>query len=143
MLVECVAKGGNMLLNVGPTALGEITAESVDILQKVGRWMEYNGASIYGCGRSKLPKPEWGYYTQNGRTLYAHMLKKPVGPILLLGLSTPVRKARLLADGSEVALGRPWNAGTARADAIFLALPGVRLLDPLDTVVALELNENS
>lgn len=142
MLVECVAKGGNLLLNVGPTALGEIPAESVEILERVGQWMDYNGASIYGCGRCRLPKPEWGYYTQNGRTIYAHLLKKPVGPIAILGLCKQVVKARLLADGSEVVLSRPWNIGTTREDAIFMNLPGSQLVDPLDTVVALELNED-
>jgi alpha-L-fucosidase len=141
MLVECVAKGGNLLLNVGPTALGEIPGESVEILQTVGQWMDYNGQSIHGCGRCKLPKPEWGYFTQNGRMVYAHLFKKPVGHVAIEGMPK-VRRARLLADGSEVSMSKPWNANSTRADAIFLTLPGSRLADPLDTVVALELNED-
>ena len=140
MLVECISKGGNLLLNVGPTALGEIQPEFVERLQTVGRWMDANGASIYGCGRADYPKPEWGYYTQGGKTLYAHLLNKPVGPIALLGLGGKVRKARLLSDGSEVSIARPWNVGANTKDC-FVTLHPTDLPDPLDTVVALELTD--
>jgi alpha-L-fucosidase len=57
-LVECVSKGGNLLLNVGPTAKGEIPLECMDILADVGEWMHQNGNSIYGSGNANLPKPE-------------------------------------------------------------------------------------
>lgn len=53
-LVECASKGGNMILNVGPDARGNIPEESVQILTEVGKWMKKNGESIYGCGISKL-----------------------------------------------------------------------------------------
>ena len=138
MLVECVSKGGNLLLNVGPTALGEIQPECAAILGQVGRWMEANGESITGAGRADLPKPEWGYYTQKGKALYAHVMTKPVGPIALLGLGDRVRRARLLADGSEVSLRKPWMVGSNTADA-FITLPNEALPDPLDTVVRLDL----
>ena len=138
MLVECVAKGGNLLLNVGPTALGEIQPECVERLLAVGRWMDHNGQSIRGCGIADRPKPEWGYYTRKGRTLYAHVINKPAGPILLLGLGGKVRKARLLADGSEVGISRPWMVSKNTPDC-FMALPNADLPDPIDTVVALEL----
>ena len=48
-LVECVSKGGNLLLNVGPDAKGQIPKESLDILAEIGEWMKQNGDSIYGC----------------------------------------------------------------------------------------------
>lgn len=63
-MVECISKNGNLLLNVGPDAKGEMTRESLVILDEVGEWMRLNGDSIYGCGKSLLPKPEWGRYTQ-------------------------------------------------------------------------------
>lgn len=137
-LVECVSKGGNMLLNVGPDARGEIPAESVAILQQVGDWMRRNRASIYGCDRAPLPKPEWGRYTQNGNTLYAHIFERGIGPVNLRGLSGKIRKARLLADGSEIKLSRPWNTHDYPDDA-FIEFPSSRLPDETDTVVALEL----
>jgi len=140
MLVECVSKGGNLLLNVGPTALGEIQPEFVERLEAVGRWMDANSESIYGCTSAGLPKPEWGRYTRKGKTLYAHIMEKPVGPIALLGLGGKIKKARMLYDGSEVSISRPWNVGENTKDC-FMNLPHTTLPDPIDTVVALELAE--
>ena len=54
-LVECVSKGGNMLLNVGPDARGNFPEESVSRLKEIGKWMEKNGESIYGCGMFDMP----------------------------------------------------------------------------------------
>lgn len=107
-LVNCVSKGGNMLLNVGPYALGEFPEESKVILEKVGLWMDKNAASIYGCGRAGFPKTQWGRYTQNGKKLYAHVFKQPIGQLSLEGMKGKVRKARLLRDGSEVFMGGFW-----------------------------------
>ncbi|MDE6817403.1 MAG: alpha-L-fucosidase, partial [Lachnospiraceae bacterium] len=89
MLVECVSKGGNMLINVGPNAKGDIPGESVRILREVGQWMRVNSDSIYGCGKSSRPKPEWGRYTQNGSILYAHIYDLSV-----IHLSEPTRHLR-------------------------------------------------
>jgi len=142
-LVECVSKNGNLLLNVGPNAKGDIPKESLDILAEVGDWMRLNGESIYGCGASALPKPEWGRYTQNGNVLYAHVLEESVGPVNLSGLAGRVRKARVLADGSEVFVSRPWNAAQYPNDAFFnFAKPEsftYPLPDDRDTVVELHL----
>ena len=135
MLVECVSKGGNLLLNVGPTALGEIQREHVERLEAVGRWMAANGESVYGCGPAALPKPDWGRYTKKRRTLYAHILEKPTGPIVLRGLGGKIGKARLLLDGSEVRTSTAAAGGDAQ-DAL-LYLPHPALPDPLDTVVVL------
>ena len=138
MLVDCVSKGGNLLLNVGPTAKGEIPAVSVVRLEAVGRWMDANADSIYGCGAADLPKPDWGRFTRKGRTLYAHLFEKPMGPAALEGLRGKVRRARVLADGSEVGIDVPWNVPHDSPDA-WLTLPGTRLPDPLDTVISLEM----
>lgn len=137
-LVECVSKNGNMLLNVGPNAKGEIPAESVRILAQVGEWMRQNGASIYGCGRAELPKPEWGRYTQKGNRLYAHIYERGIGPINLRGLNGKVKQARLVADGSEIKLAKSWMTADYAQDA-FVDFSTSRLPDELDTVVELEL----
>ncbi len=137
-LVECVSKNGNLLLNVGPTAKGEIPAASVERLEAVGRWMRANGESIHGARSTDLPKPDWGRYTRKGSVIFAHLFEKPAGLIALAGLGGRLKRARLLADGSEVNIGKPWNAWQETGDA-FLTLHGSRLLDDLDTVVALHL----
>ncbi|MFC5453101.1 alpha-L-fucosidase [Paenibacillus aestuarii] len=142
-LVECVSKNGNLLLNVGPNALGEIPQASLDILAEVGAWMTSNSASIYGCAQADWPKPEWGRYTQNGNKLYAHLFEESVGPINLSGLAGRVKQARLLADGSEVFVTRPWNTAQYPHDAfVSLAMPAhasYPLPDRRDTVIELEL----
>ncbi|MFD0620880.1 alpha-L-fucosidase [Paenibacillus sp. GCM10027629] len=142
-LVECVSKNGNMLLNVGPNANGEIPAESLRILEEVGEWMQANGESIYGSGKADLPKPDWGRYTQKGNTVYAHIYEENIGPIHLPGLAGKIKQARVLADGSEVFLSLPWNASQYSTDAFMnfhrpehstYPLP-----DPRNTVIELKL----
>jgi alpha-L-fucosidase len=137
MLVECVSKGGNLLLNVGPNAKGEIPRESVERLEAVGRWMDANSESIHGAGPAAVAKPDWGRYTAKGQTVFAHLFEKPVGTIRLAGLRRQVKRARLVADGSEVNLSTPWMVGENAADA-FINLGGAQLPDDLDTVVALQ-----
>jgi alpha-L-fucosidase len=137
-LVECVSKGGNLLLNVGPTARGEIPGECVQVLGEVGEWMHRNGASVYGCGNAGLPKPEWGRWTAKDGHLYAHVLERGIGPVNLRGQEGKLACARLLADGSEIRLERPWNAAEYPGDA-FIEFPGAALPDATDTVVDLAL----
>lgn len=137
-LVECVSKGGNLLLNVGPTARGELPPENYAILAEIGRWMHANGSSIYGCGIANLPRPEWGRFTASGGSLYAHLLDRGIGPTNLRSLEGKVAHARLLADGSEIRLSRPWNVGEY-PDDLFINLATAELPDPADTVVQLVL----
>lgn len=109
-LVECVSKGGNMILNVGPDAKGNIPQQSIDTLKEIGAWMKRNQESIYGCGISKLPKPEWGRYTQKGDTIYAHVYETPLGSLPLSGIRPDnLLEVTCLADASEVNRGEAWN----------------------------------
>jgi len=139
-LVECVSKGGNLLMNVGPDAKGRIPKPSVDILNEVGNWMHDNHKSIYGCSIAELPKPEWGYYTQNGNKLYLHLFENPMGPLAVL-MPRHIKSVRFIADGSERLSKRPWFAGSIGEDRLFL---DVGKLDqwpnnPIDTVYEVEL----
>ncbi len=137
-LVECVSKNGNMILNVGPNAKGEIPKESVAILEEVGEWLDDNGDSIYGCKGSYLPKPEWGRYTQNENLLYAHIYDRGIGHTNLNNLRGKIKKARLLKDCSEIKVEFPWMAEEFEEDA-FINLSSAILPDEKDTVVELEL----
>ncbi|GLX68439.1 alpha-L-fucosidase [Paenibacillus glycanilyticus] len=142
-LVECVSKNGNMLLNIGPDARGNIPKATLDILTEVGEWLNLNAESIYGCGQSEFPKPDWGRFTQNGNQLYAHIYEESIGPIHMPGLKGRVKKARMLADASEVFLSNPWNTAMFPNDAfISLARPehfSFPLPDDRVTVVKFEL----
>ena len=109
-LVECVSKGGNMILNVGPDARGNIPRQSVDILEKIGAWMKKNGESIYGCGICELPKPEWGRYTKKGNVIYAHVYEEPLGALPLYGIAPELLdKVYYVENGSEMKRGEAWN----------------------------------
>lgn len=139
-LVECVSKDGNLLLNVGPDARGNIPQESVEILQSIGEWMDKNGQSIYGCGRSKLPKPEFGRITQNGKKLYFHVFDNPIGYLPLPGIKKEeISRIRLLATGAEMSISETWitNKYPETTFTSFGASP--ILPDERDTVVLVEL----
>ena len=139
MLTECVSKNGNLLLNVGPDAKGRIPRASVEILEEVGRWMSDNGGSIYGCGISEFPRPEWGRFTQKGKLLYAHIYESQAGGLCLPGMAGKIEKLRLLADSSEIKLVNHWNLQQYPEHAFFFLNPGTAdnypLPDPVDTVV--------
>ncbi|GHV87966.1 alpha-L-fucosidase [Spirochaetia bacterium] len=145
MLVECVSKNGNLLLNVGPDAKGRIPHASVKILEEVGRWMSNNGEGIYGCGLSAFGKPEWGRFTQKGNRLYAHIYESQVGGLCLYGMAGKIEKLRLLADGSEVKLTNHWNLQQYPEHAFFFLNPesgdNYPLPDPVDTVVEITLKK--
>jgi alpha-L-fucosidase len=146
-LVNAVSKGGNLLVNVGPNALGEIPQESQEILRAVGEWMAVNGEAIYGCGAAEYEKPEWGRFTQKGDTLYAFLFQKHFGHMSMTGMKDHIAKARLVRDGSEVVVTPFWNAETSHFDEpddIFLAFGRPTPLtyplpDPLCTVIRVHL----
>jgi alpha-L-fucosidase len=143
-LVECVSKGGNMLLNVGPDARGRFPEPAVRILHEVGAWLRDNGESVYGAGASTLPKPEWGRFTQRGDTVYAHVLEAPIGP-LALGTLRPqeVRDIRLVRDGTGLPLAGGWHSPQLNEIALVAFGPDQTatypLPDPGDTVLAVRL----
>ena len=139
-LVECVSKGGNLLLNVGPDARGNIPKESLTRLAAIGEWMAENRESIRGCGKSTLPKPEYGRITANGKKLYFHLFENTVGPVPLMGLKKDeIASIRLLATGAEIPLSTSW-VHSDYPDIVFADLgPDPVLHDEVDTVLEVTL----
>ena len=143
-LVECVSKGGNLLLNIGPDVLGNIPQESVEILEQVGKWMNKNGKSVYGAGSADIAKPEFGRYTKNGNKLYVHVTEGTIGPVPIVGISKDeIKKVRLLADGAELPIAETW-ATSNYPDSTFIGfgndmLATYPLPDNIDTVIEIEL----
>ena len=110
-LVECVSKGGNLLLNVGPDARGNIPPQSMEILKSIGAWMKDNSQSIYGCGKAGMEKPDAGRITRKGNKLYYHLFENTVGPMPLPGLKKEqVGCVRYLATGAGVPLSNRWGS---------------------------------
>jgi len=153
-LVDIVSKGGNYLLNVGPTAEGVIPQPGQDVLRTVGRWLAVNGEAVYGAGPTPfgaelgefssrgakdlrgdplfLVRSEWRVTAKPGR-LYFVFFKEPRVPFELPAMDGPARRAYRLADGEPVELktdgGRTY---------LHLERP---MLDPMATVVVVETGE--
>jgi alpha-L-fucosidase len=83
-LVEVASGGGNLLLNVGPTALGTFPPEAIARLQHIGRWMNTYSASLYGTTYTPMLGQPWGRATRNGDTLYLHIFDWPADGILVV-----------------------------------------------------------
>ena len=141
-LVECVSKGGNLLLNVGPDARGNIPPESLERLAEIGRWMDKNSASIYGCGKAGLEKPDFGRITRKGNHLYFHVCENTLGPLPLPGIRREdIHSIRYLATGAEIPISTSW-VHSDYPEIVFADLgPDPVLPDQTDTVIEVLLND--
>ncbi|MGV3490651.1 MAG: alpha-L-fucosidase [Devosia sp.] len=102
ILVDGVALGGNLLMNVGPNGRGQFDQRAIDCLDVYGKWLRLHGRAIYGAGRSTFTPPDGVRYTQKGNRLYAHIYNWPNQYLLLDGLRGKVAYAQFLNDASEV-----------------------------------------
>jgi alpha-L-fucosidase len=137
MLVDCASKGGNLLLNVGPTAEGLIPQPNVDRLAEVGQWMQVNRESIYGTSASPFPAPKWGRCTVQLGTptkLYLHVFDWPRdGRLEIPSLRNNATRAYLLADPAKA-------LATARSGGVLsVALPA-ESPSKHDSVVVVEID---
>ena len=134
-LADIASKGGNFLLNVGPTAEGLIPAPSVERLAAIGAWMKVNSESIYGTTASPLGQVPWGRCTARGEKLYLHVFDWPKdGKLEVQGLRNKVKKAYLLADDKRGALA----VSRKDEDNLVVAVAS-GAVDPVNTVVVLEI----
>ena len=148
-LIDCVAKGGNLLLNVGPTARGEFDFRASERLAGMGEWMRRHNRSIYGCTQApaefKCPPGCNLTYNPKSKRLYLHILNWPYKHITMEGeaYAKRVEYAQLLHDGSEVALKglEAWqaaftSAAQKEAPSVTITLPQTK---PKATVPVVEI----
>lgn len=106
MLIDTVSKGGNLLLNVGPTGRGEFDNRALERLSGIGDWMKRHNRSIYGCTQAPddfvCPKDCRYTYDPNRSRLYLHLFSWPFKHIHLDGMAGRVKYAQLLNDASEI-----------------------------------------
>jgi alpha-L-fucosidase len=136
-LADIASKGGNFLLNVGPTAIGEFPRQSVERLRDIGAWMRVNGASITGTSASPFASLPWGRSTQRndgpGTTLYLHVFDWPKdGKLAVPGLLTRPVSATLLGDSKKRRL-----AFDLKGTSLVVQLPKMPATD-LHRVLALQ-----
>jgi alpha-L-fucosidase len=136
MLVDIASKGGNLLLNVGPTAEGLIPDSSVVRLRQIGEWMKLNGESVYGTSASPFFKLNWGRCTQKqegkNTLLYLHVFNWPKDEILRVpGMKSKISDVYLLSNPNQKFA---WKFEDG--DALIHA-PSV-IFDPINTVVVVK-----
>ncbi len=97
-LIDVVSKGGNYLLNIGPTAEGVIPQPEVERLEEVGQWLKVNGVATYGTKASPFKRQlAWGRATQKGDSIYLHVFDWPQDGRLHLPIPSAIESAELLA----------------------------------------------
>lgn len=141
-LVDIASKGGNYLLDVGPTGKGVIPPEAVSILEQVGDWLKVNGAAIYGTTASPLRiQPTWGRVTEkatsDGATLYLSVFDWPRdGTLVVPGLQSKIAKAYLLMSNFH-----GWHKrlkAANGADGVTVSVP-INAPDTICSVIVLEI----
>ena len=140
MLVECTSKGGNLILNVGPDARGNIPKKSIEILNEVGEWMRLNGESVYKCSIAPYPKPEWGRLTKGEKSVYLHVIDLNQDTIAMPKFPYKVKMATRLSDGSKLSMEEPWNVGSYEGENIvFVHMPPFPIQNEIDEVIKLDI----
>lgn len=143
-LVDIASKGGNYLLNVGPTADGDFPQPIVERLQTIGRWMAVNSEAIYGTSASPFVHLDWGRSTKKvypgGATLYLNVFNWPKdGRLLLPGLHNEALSAVLLSNGvalkteattAGLIVHVPPHAPDSICSVVRLKVKGVLKVDP-------------
>ncbi len=130
LLIESVSKGGNVLLNVGPTARGTFDQRADHALSEMGKWMKVNNRSVYGCTQAPedfiVPDNTLLTYNPGTNRLYVHLLDYPMKNFLLRDYGDKVKYAQFLHDASEIKMGKPyghWVQQETGANDINLLLP--------------------
>ena len=131
-LIEVAAKGGNLLRGFGPNAQGTFSAPNRWVMRKIGRWLQGNGASIFGTHRTKLGQQSSGSNTANADTLFLHVIRWPADTVLQVkDLHDTVASVSLVMTGEPL----PWEQD---GQQLHIDLP-LQPLDDVDTVIAVRI----
>ena len=140
-LVDCVSKGGNLLLNIGPNGKGEFPKPTVKMLEEVAEWMYQHGDSIHGCGAVDTPQPDWGRLTTDGKNIYAHVFDKSGYVLCVNGVcADEVKYGLYLEDNTDANIGDFWN-GDAKTGDVLIPMPSAEIKNKIDTVIKLVLKK--
>ena len=140
-LADIASKGGNFLLNVGPTSEGVFPAPSIERLRQIGDWMKVNGEAVYSTKASPFRNLAWGRCTQKpidgGARLYLHVFAWPVdGKLVVPGILSQAKQAYLLSDSRHSPL-----SVNRQEDALVVTVP-TKAPDAISSVVVLDVVGN-
>jgi len=141
---ECLSKGGNMLLDIGPKADGSIPAEEVNVLKELGKWTRKHAEAIYGT-EGGLPA---GYFygpstiSKDSTMLYLFVHGNPKGQVMLQGIKNKINRIYVVGNGTKLTwkeyLKPYWSSNPG---LVFIDLPEA-VLDSYMTVIALVLEKS-
>lgn len=136
MLIDTVALGGNLLMNVGPTARGYFDKRAENALKVYADWMKYNSKSIYGCtmAEPEFTAPDGTKLTQSedGKRLYIHLQNYPFAFLEMQNLGDKIEYAQFLHDYSEIqyTIGSAGHTSTEcqtkESNMVFFKIPPVK-----------------
>ena len=143
IFVDCISKGGNLLLDIGPMADGTIPPEQENILRELGKWTNKNSEAIFGS-RAGIPY-EYFYgptsLSEDSTVLYLFVRDIPKdGNIVLKGISNSIKEISIV--GTDINLDHKlfckvsWNTYPG---LIYINIPGERI-DKYYTVLAVKLD---
>ena len=142
ILVDCINKGGNLLLDVGPKADGTIPEEQVNILKELGRWTNKHSEAIYGT-RAGIPSDHFYGPTalnNTGDILYLYLPYKPNGQIMLKGIKNKINRIWVVGNGTklnwDIKMKQYWSAVPG---IVYIDVPE-KVLDEQVTVIAVLLD---
>ena len=131
-LAEVCSKGGNLLLNIGPTAEGEFPPTSIQRLHDLGQWLHVNGDAIYGTTAGPFEYLPWGVATRKSGKLYLHVFDWPKNGELIVPLKNEaIAAALLVAPGEKLSVQR-------ESERLVIKVPAAAP-DAVDSVVVLKI----
>jgi alpha-L-fucosidase len=134
LMANAAARGGNLLMNIGPMGNGRMDTKDLDILNGIGKWVATNRESIEGTTATPLPFQSWGASTRKKDILYLHVFEWPSnGKLVVGGLKSNIKKSYLLSDPSKKVL----TTKRLNASDMVIDLPG-KAPDAINTVIVLE-----
>jgi alpha-L-fucosidase len=131
-IVNAASMNSNFLLNIGPMPDGNIQQEFTDTLKVIGKWMQQNGASIYGTRGGVVKEQPWGVVTTKDKSWYAHILNKPMQQYIFIpDIKVAISKVLLFSNKSSLKFKQ-------QPEGLFIYLNAVQP-DTIDTIIELQL----